>query len=94
MLLREGIAPIVLSIALGPADAAGLAGYLSEVLFDLTPLDPDFRDNSDPLHRSSPPRFISPGGAATLGRSAMWSFPGFRGGLFSVVFVPLQTALG
>jgi putative ABC transport system permease protein len=40
MVLRHGLALIALGIGLGLAGAAGLARYLSAMLFDLTPLDP------------------------------------------------------
>jgi putative ABC transport system permease protein len=40
MVLRHGIALMTLGIGLGLAGAAGLARYLSGMLFDLTPLDP------------------------------------------------------
>src|SRR5262249_27333106 len=40
MVLRRGIALMTLGIGLGLAGAAGLARYLSAMLFDLTPLDP------------------------------------------------------
>jgi putative ABC transport system permease protein len=40
MLLRPGIALMTFGIGLGLAGAAGLARYLSGMLFDLTPLDP------------------------------------------------------
>jgi putative ABC transport system permease protein len=40
MVLRHGIALMILGIGLGLAGAAGLARYLSGMLFDLTPLDP------------------------------------------------------
>ena len=40
LVLRRGIALMTLGIGLGLAGAAGLARYLSGMLFDLTPLDP------------------------------------------------------
>jgi len=40
LVLRHGIALITLGIGLGLAGAAGLARFLSGILFDLTPLDP------------------------------------------------------
>jgi putative ABC transport system permease protein len=40
MVLRHGIALMTVGIGLGLAGAAGLARYLSGMLFDLTPLDP------------------------------------------------------
>jgi predicted permease len=40
MVLRHGVALMSLGIGLGLAGAAGLARYLSGMLFDLTPLDP------------------------------------------------------
>ena len=40
MVLRHGIVLLTLGIGLGLAGAAGLARYLSGMLFDLTPLDP------------------------------------------------------
>jgi len=40
MVLRHGIALMTIGIGLGLAGAAGLARYLSGMLFDLTPLDP------------------------------------------------------
>jgi len=40
MVLRRGIALMTVGIGLGLAGAAGLARYLSSMLYDLTPLDP------------------------------------------------------